>query len=93
MDENYQNLANAIILLAAKDYRAALRRIMKDPENRMAGEEVKKLERFFRSGWYEMLTDVDGEYLMNRIRREEEEKQSQNKSIRGKKKQNGGLGK
>lgn len=80
MDENYQNLANAIIILAAKDYRSALRRLMKSPGNSLAEDEVKKLERFFRSGWYEMLTDVDGEYLMNRIRKEEEENESKTKT-------------
>ena len=29
-----------------------------------------KLEGFFRSEWYGILTDVDGEYLMERIRKE-----------------------
>ena len=27
------------------------------------------LEQFFRSGWYGMLTNLDGEYLMTSVRR------------------------
>lgn len=94
MDENYQNLANAIIILAAKDYRAALRRLKKSPGNQMAESEIKELERFFRSPWYEMLTDVDGEYLIKRIREDEEENESKTKTKKAnprESKRNGGL--
>ena len=31
-------------------------------------EELAELEEFFRSDWYKQLTEVDGEYLMERIR-------------------------
>jgi len=68
----YQELANAIIILAAKDYRSALRRLKKDGENRAAEDELRSIERFFRSPWYEMLTDVDGEYLIRKLREEQE---------------------
>ena len=34
---------------------------------------VDSLELFFRSGWYGMLTDLDGEYLMTAVRRMERE--------------------
>ena len=54
----YQELANAIVLQAVKDYR------MTDDE-----QELKEFERFFRSGWYGMLTDLDSEYLMTSVRR------------------------
>ena len=36
MDNNYENLANAIILQAAKDYRKALRTLSLNPHNRSA---------------------------------------------------------
>ena len=35
-----------------------------------ADEELAELEEFFRSEWYKKLTEVDGEYLMERIRNE-----------------------
>lgn len=68
--EPYENLANAIIVLAAKDYRVALRRWRRHPGSHEARYMVSKLEGFFRSAWYSVLTDVDGEYLMERIRKE-----------------------
>lgn len=66
----YQRLANAIVEQAAKDYRSALKALARDSDNAYIQDEVKSLERFFRSRWYGILTDVDGEYLMERLRAE-----------------------
>lgn len=60
--EPYENLANAIVVLAAKDYRVALRKRKRHPGSHEAQYRVSKLEGFFRSEWYGILTDVDGEY-------------------------------
>lgn len=68
----YSDLANAIVVLATKDYRAALRGMYRHPDSKGYEADVYELERFFRSGWYQTLTKVDGEYLMQRIRDEEE---------------------
>ena len=67
--ESYQALANAIVELAVKDYKKALKQHHRFPDNKEYADEVASLERFFRSGWYGMLTDLDGEYLMAGIRR------------------------
>ena len=64
----YQALANAIVELAAKDYRSALKYHYRHPERQEYADKVSQLERFFRSGWYEMLTNLDGENLMCDIR-------------------------
>ena len=69
----WHDLANAIIERAAEDYRADLRRIRKDPGNREATKDALKIERFFRSRWYAQLTDMSGEYLIKRLRKEMEE--------------------
>ena len=66
----YEKLANAIVILAANDYRSALKRLKKTPRNREAKAAASDLERFFRSGWYSALTSVDGEYLIENIRKE-----------------------
>lgn len=66
----YQRLANAIVEEAAKDYRSALKALARDSDNAYIQDEVKSLERFFRSRWYGILTNVDGEYLMERLRAE-----------------------
>ena len=65
----YQALANAIVELAVKDYRTALKYHYRHPDKKEYADEVKNLERFFRSGWYGMLTDLDSEYLMTSVRR------------------------
>lgn len=64
----YQALANAIVELAVKDYKTALKYYYRHPTKQEYEDEVASLERFFRSGWYEMLTDLDGECLMNGVR-------------------------
>nr|DAL77427.1 MAG TPA: hypothetical protein [Caudoviricetes sp.] len=64
----YQALANAIVELAVKDYKKALKYHFKHPQNKDYTRNVADLERFFRSGWYGMLTDLDAEYLMNGVR-------------------------
>ena len=77
----YERLANAIVLQAVSDYRVALKKIKAHPKNREAISEALEIEKFFRSGWYSILTDVDGEYLIRRL--QDEIRQSE--SIRGKK--------
>ena len=80
-EDPYERLANAIVLQAVSDYRVALKKIKAHPKNREAISEALEIEKFFRSGWYSILTDVDGEYLIRRL--QDEIRQSE--SIRGKK--------
>ena len=65
-----EKLANAIVLQAVSDYRAALKKVKKNPKNRDAIDGVLQIEKFFRSKWYQTLTSVDGEYLIERLRKE-----------------------
>ena len=67
--ESYEALANAIVELAVKDYKIALKQHYRFPSNKEYADEVTSLERFFQSGWYGTLTDLDGEYLMTGVRR------------------------
>ena len=73
-DENYQALANAIILQAVKDFKPAYRRLKKFPNDRLAQDTVREITRFFCSQYFEALTDLDGPALLNRIMREMDEK-------------------
>ena len=66
----YEDLANAIIIKACNDYRTALKRVKKNPESKDAINEALSLERFFKSPWYQVLTSVDGEFLIRKIRAE-----------------------
>ena len=47
----YENLANAIILQAVKDYRMALKSLKANSRNRTAQADKAEIERFFRSQW------------------------------------------
>lgn len=67
---NYENLANAIILQAVKDYRTALKCLDRNPNNRSAQSDKTEVERFFRSQWYSALTSVDGEMLIRSLQEE-----------------------
>ncbi len=66
----YENLANAIVIQAANDYRDILRKLKKYPGDSMAVSALAEIEHFFRSEWYKVLTDVDGEHLMQMLREE-----------------------
>lgn len=57
----YEELANAIILQAVKDYR------LTDNER-----ELQEIERFFRSGWFGVLSKVDPEFLIKELRKEKQ---------------------
>ncbi len=60
----YENLENAIVLQAVKDYKKVLHHLENNPKNRDALHEKVRLEKFFRSQWYGVLTDLEPERLM-----------------------------
>ena len=115
MRENYENLANAIIIQAVKDYREAKTFLKKHPrtdeleadvvarlaERKKRREELKRknlppeqekksreerlldairsnermakeTERFFCSEWFSRLANINGHWLLERLRREME---------------------
>ena len=55
--DNYQLLANAIVMQACLDYR----------HGRLADSLFK---RFLSSDWYKLLTNVDGKYIYQQLRKE-----------------------
>ena len=57
--ENYEKLARAIIVQAVRDYR-----------NSCSYQMRCSIERFFRSEWFMVLTNLDGEMLIKRLRKE-----------------------
>lgn len=68
--ECYEELANAIVLQAFKDYRKALFKLVQEPEEWKHQSSKKKLERFFHSKWYRTLTDLDPAILMQEAKRQ-----------------------
>lgn len=70
MNGPHENLANAVILQAVRDYRTALKALRMNPRNKAAQTEKESVERFFRSQWYQALTTVDGEMLIKKLNEE-----------------------
>ena len=87
--EPYENLANAIILQAVKDYRQALRYLKRHPhtqdlDSAEAMHDMRKralrsmiirkenerdeIEQFFRSDWFEVISNLNGEALQSKVR-------------------------
>ena len=75
MTDNYQNLANAIVLSAVTDYRKALHILSLYPKDKAAKSEKKQIEQFFRSEYYKLLTSVDGEMLISKLNEEVKNKE------------------
>ena len=87
MLENYQELANAIIELAVRDYRklakgyhrvtkqrnrARKKDTRKELEYKMRGikRKITDIETFFTSKWFLELTEINGEMILDRLRKE-----------------------
>ncbi len=66
----YENLANAIILRAVEDYRDVLNRLNDFPDDRDSLRTKYEVERFFRSGWFSVLTALDPEILIRKLNEE-----------------------
>lgn len=74
-DVGVENLAAAIIENTLKDYEAAYSQQLylegqrgRREELENAREEVERLEKWFHSSWYEMLTNLDPDYLIKGVR-------------------------
>ncbi len=66
----FEEIANAIILQAVKDYRKALKQISQFPNDIIALSRKQDIERFFRSRWFEILTSIDPEILIRKLNAE-----------------------
>ena len=65
--DTWQNLAEAIVVQATRDYRTALRGLRLNPENI---RKLRELEEFFRSSWFQVLCDLDGVQLIWMLKNE-----------------------
>ena len=63
----YERLAEAIVLCAVKDYRRAITKLAKYPEDNALLETKQECEKFFKSDWCKMLTTIDGETIISEI--------------------------
>ena len=68
---SYEALANAIVVQAVKDYRAARKTLRRHPGSSNAAATIREVEAFFYSSWIKALTTTDPEYILEQLRREE----------------------
>ena len=73
MNSPYDELANAIILQAVKDYRDARKKLKKRPKNEDAKLMVEDCEKFFCSDWFNALTQLDGKALLRKLKEEDDD--------------------
>ena len=66
----YKELANAIIVQAVKDYRDAAERLRYTPDDKSAHHDKRSIEKFFRSNWFSILSDLNGELLLKKLKEE-----------------------
>lgn len=70
-----QRLANGIVLQAVSDYRKALRG-KGNIEGKSPDAVVAEVESFFRSEYFRILTKIDGEMLIKKLRGEKNERRT-----------------
>ena len=86
--EKMEDLANAIIIQQAEDYRAYRKQLRENPrmgdDKRLLIEvEILGIEMFFLSDWFCLLTKVDGAMILKRLKKEEDENDGQGISAAG----------
>lgn len=74
-DVGYESLANAIIVQALIDYDLAVKRILNNEftndyqyDKEHCEHYIKDVPSFLNSQYFNLLTDLDGEYLLNEMK-------------------------
>ena len=68
LGSGWRALADAIILQATDDYRRLTQRIAKHPDELDNVSEMRRIERFLRSDWFGVLSDLDGRRLLRDLK-------------------------
>ena len=63
-------LRNAVVMQSVQDWRDAVKRLRKKPDNDQAEKIRRECEHFFRSGWFLFWTEIDGKKLLTQLERE-----------------------
>lgn len=64
----WEDLTNAIITQACEDYRDAKRVLVKKPKDLESRTAIVEIEGFFRSDWFAIMSEMDCEWLIKRLR-------------------------
>ncbi len=66
----YEALGNAVVLQAVKDYREAVHKLSRGKKNTIAESTKKECERFFKSPYFNVFTQLDGKALLSQLEKE-----------------------
>lgn len=70
-DTPYENLANAIILQAVKDFRKCIKTVKRNGRNKeQAIREMREIVDFIKSPWFRVLTSLDPQILLKKLEEE-----------------------
>ena len=64
----YQRIANAIVSKAVDDYRLLLKHQYYRPNSKSIAFELNEIEKFFRSKWFSVLTSLDPDWLIAKLK-------------------------
>lgn len=67
----YEELGNAVVLQAVKDYRDAKVTLKRNPRNDAAKFMKAECERFFTSQHFSIFSSIDGKSLLAQLEKEE----------------------
>ena len=71
MEESYEMLSAAIIEQALRDYRRARKNVLKKYDVINSEVRIREIQRFLKSSWFRLLSDLDGEKLIELMENEE----------------------
>ena len=63
-------MTESLVLLAAEDYRKALKKLQKNPDNIKARETKEEIEDFFRHGWFREAYHIEPDYMIRKLKEE-----------------------
>lgn len=66
----YQMLGNAVVIQATRDYRDAVKKLSRGKRNTAAAITKEECERFFKSPYFNVFTQLDGKVLLAKLEKE-----------------------
>ena len=66
----YEVLGNAVVLQAVKDYRDTVHKLSRGKRNTIAKSMKQECERFFKSPYFNIFTQLDGKALLSQLEKE-----------------------
>jgi len=71
MEQQYEMLSAAIVEQALRDYHRARINILKKYDVINSRIRIREIQRFLKSSWFRLLSDLDGENLIELMENEE----------------------